>query len=149
MKFARARKPFRHFARYDSEALERRTLLAAPLVSLTPLAPAPPAVLWQPVQISGAAIANDPVLANMVSFDLIVTTTDDWLSAGLRVVLPGGSTFYNHPMGGQTAPNPALLAANPALAFDTFVNGPGGFASPPSIFGPFPEAPPPAVFSTT
>ncbi len=29
--------------------------------------------------------------------------------------------FYNHPFGGDTAPNPALVAAFPSLAYDSFV----------------------------
>ena len=33
----------------------------------------------------------------------------------------GGGTFYNHAFGGNTAPNAALIAAFPSLAFDTFV----------------------------
>ena len=33
----------------------------------------------------------------------------------------GGGTFYNHPFGGDSAPNPALIAAFPSLAFDSFV----------------------------
>ncbi len=33
----------------------------------------------------------------------------------------GGGTLYNHAFGGNTAPNAALIAAFPSLAFDTFV----------------------------
>jgi len=33
----------------------------------------------------------------------------------------GGGTFYNHNFGGNTAPNAALIAAFPSLAFDTFL----------------------------
>ncbi len=32
-----------------------------------------------------------------------------------------GGTFYNHPFGGDLAPNPLLVDAFPSLAFDTFV----------------------------
>ena len=32
-----------------------------------------------------------------------------------------GGTFYNHPFGSDNAPNPALIAAFPSLAFDSFV----------------------------
>ncbi len=32
-----------------------------------------------------------------------------------------GGTFFQHPLGGDTAPNAALVAAFPSLAFDTFV----------------------------
>ena len=120
-----------------------------PLVSFTPITLGFPLVKWQPVPISPAAIADDPQLADMVTFDLIVTTTADWNSAGLRVVMPAGAAFYNHPQGGQTAPNPTLLPLFPALGFDTYVNGPGGFSSPPVILGPFPEGPPPAIFGLT
>jgi len=33
----------------------------------------------------------------------------------------GGGTFYNHDFGSNAAPNAALIAAFPSLAFDTFV----------------------------
>jgi len=32
-----------------------------------------------------------------------------------------GGTFYNHPFGGDTAPQPVLIEAFPSLAYDTFV----------------------------
>ena len=39
----------------------------------------------------------------------------------LLIQIEGGGTFYNHSFGSNTAPNAALIAAFPQLAFDTFV----------------------------
>lgn len=126
---------------------------SAPRASFSPIQNIPLAVRWEPVQISAAALANDPSLADKRTFDLIVNTTTDWISAGVQVLLPGGSVFYNHPLGGNTAPATELVAGNPALAFDTYVNGPGGLNSPPLILGGYPTAPAasfgPTVFSVS
>ncbi len=42
-------------------------------------------------------------------------------NAPLLVQVLGGGTFYNHAFGGNTAPNAALIAVFPSLAFDSFV----------------------------
>ncbi len=101
-------------------------------------------VSWAPVTISAAAIAQDPALANMQTYDLVATTDGDWASAGLRATLPAGQNFYNHAFGGNTKPNPALVPAFAGLAFDTYVSGPGdtGAAGAPAILGGFPEGDP-------
>jgi hypothetical protein len=98
---------------------------------------------WVQNPISAAAVTNDPVLANMQSWSLRVTTDGNWASAGLEVQLPAGLTFYQNAFGGNTKPSPALVAAFPALAFDTYVTGPGdtGTGGAPAILGFFPEAP--------
>ena len=121
---------------------------AAPLVSFSPIATALAQVRWQPVAISAAAIASDPNLADKRSFDLIITTTSDWLSAGLQVTMPGGATFYNHPLGGNTAPTPGDIVSDPARAFDTYVSGPGGTANPPFVLGAYPNGATP-IFDPT
>lgn len=36
-------------------------------------------------------------------------------------ILIGGGSFYQHPLGGDTAPSAALIQSDPDLAFDTFV----------------------------
>jgi hypothetical protein len=99
------------------------------------------------VTITPEAIANDPALANMQSWDLLSTTTGNWQTAGLKAALPAGSFFYRHPLGGFKKPSPKAIAGNPALAFTPYVNTPnddglnnantlilGGFEEPlPSI----------------
>ena len=104
------------------------------------------AISWYftPVPISAAAIAQDPALAGMESYDIGVLTDGDWASAGMRMVMHAGQNFYNHAFGGNTKPSPALVAAFAGLAFDTYVSGPGdtGAAGAPAILGGFPEGNP-------
>ena len=42
-------------------------------------------------------------------------------NAPLLIQVEGGGTFYNHLFGNDNAPSPALVAAFPSLAFDSFV----------------------------
>lgn len=100
---------------------------------------------WVPVSISAAAIAEVPELANMQCWDLYVSYSDgDWASAGMRLELPAGATFWHHPLGSNTRPSPAIVAAFPALAHDTYVTAPPdtGSSGSPSILGGFPEGSP-------
>src|SRR5687767_14394072 len=92
---------------------------------------------WHPVTISAAAIADDPVLANMQSWDLRVTCDGNWASAGVRATVPTGRTFYKHALGSNTKPNPAFLAFAPALEYTTYVTAPAdtGAAGAPSVLG--------------
>lgn len=114
---------------------------------------------WQQVTITPQAIGNDPALASMQCWDLMTTTSGDWSAAGMRAVLPTGSFFYKHPMGGVRPPSPAAIAAGPALAFTTHVNTPknnglnngnthllGGFENEPMSIGDV-TADQPGVFS--
>jgi hypothetical protein len=98
---------------------------------------------WVRNTITPAAITNDPLLANMQSWSLNVTTDGNWASAGLEAILPAGSTFYNPALGGNTRPNPAIVAAFPSIEFDTYVSAPAdtGSGGAPAILGFFPEAP--------
>jgi hypothetical protein len=98
---------------------------------------------WQPNTISPAAIADNPALASMQSWSLMVTHGDgDWGSAGVELTLPAGNAFFQHSFGGNTRPNPALTTVFPSLAYDTYVSSPGdtGSAGAPFILGPFPPA---------
>ena len=101
-------------------------------------------VYWQPVAISPAAVADDPLLSSMQCLDLRVTTTGDWVNAGLRALLPPGLTYYKNALGGNTRPDPALVGAHPALEFTTYVTAPGdtGAAGAPLIIGGWPDNPP-------
>jgi hypothetical protein len=84
----------------------------------------PITAFWQRATITPEAIADDPQLANMQSWDLMTTTTGDWVFAGLRAQLPPGSYFYRHLSGSFKSPSPAAVAIAPALAFTTHVNTP-------------------------
>src|SRR5688500_9826183 len=109
--------------------MKRGTACTAIITVVVALCAAPAAAqltaLWQPVPISPKAVDDDPQLAQMQSWDLMVTTTGDWASAGLRAVLPPGNAFYNHRFGSNSEPNPALIAAFPGLGFDTYTTQPG------------------------
>ncbi len=96
------------------------------------------------VPYPAAAIQDSPALANMETWDLRVTTDGDWASAGMRATLPAGATYFHHPFGGNTVSNPAIPAAFPGAAFDTYVTGPGdtGVGGAPAILGGFPEGQP-------
>ena len=91
------------------------------------------------------ALANDPALHSMWTVDLLVHyDTSDWALAGLRATLPSGSSFYKHPLGGNTRPPDPLITANPALAFTTYVTSPAstGTSDPTNVLGGFPEGDP-------
>ncbi len=79
---------------------------------------------WTRNTITPSAILNDPLLANMQSWSLRVSYTNgDWAFAGLRATLPGapGVTYYKHPQGGFTKPNPANFINFPALEFTSYI----------------------------
>src|SRR5688572_20822483 len=60
-----------------------------------------------------AALAADPALATMQTWDLMVTyDAGDWGSAGLRAQLPAGNTFYRSTNAGITEPE--VVTANRA-----------------------------------
>lgn len=92
---------------------------------------------WEQVPITPAAVASDPALSGMQTWDLIVTTTGNWASAGIVAFLPESSAFYNPSQGGWTRPSPATVEAFPHVAFDTYVSSPAdtGTAGAPSLLG--------------
>jgi hypothetical protein len=102
--------------------------------------------------ITAVAIAADPVLANMQSWSILVTNTDGhWASAGLRMTLPPGHSFYQTPAargGGDTHPNVAFDPHFPDLEFDTYVSSARNQTgqNAPAILGPYPETQPPQSF---
>ena len=102
---------------------------AALVGAVTSAAPAAITAFWQQNPITPAAIAASPILGSSQSWSLHVTTDGDWASAGMRAVLPSG-TFFNHGFGGNTRPNPNLVAAAAGLAYDTYVTGPGDSGDP-------------------
>jgi hypothetical protein len=96
---------------------------------------------WQPVPITPQAIADDPQLATMQTWDLMVTTSGNWASAGLRGYFEPitSAHWYHHALAGHTRPAPALVAQHPAAAFDTYVTAPAdnGVTGAPAILGDY------------
>lgn len=92
-----------------------------------------------------AALANDPQLQTMQTWDIIVTTDGNWASAGFQAILPTGQFFYKHALGGSTKPNSLFFSIAPALEFTSYVTSPGdtGASGAPSILGYYPEEPGP------
>ena len=80
-----------------------------------------------PLAITSPAPFGDPVLGTSACWDLQVTTTGDLL--GMQILSVSG-TLYNHVVNDPPAansdlpPNPFLLPAYPALAYDSYVNLP-------------------------
>jgi hypothetical protein len=97
---------------------------------------------WQPVTITPAAISNDPALANMQCWDLMVTASGDWNAAALAAALPDGFVFYKHPTGGFIHPDPRLFGSQPALEFTTYVSSPteDGTNHVTIVIGGFPQS---------
>ena len=79
---------------------------------------------FQPVGNSAGGAA----LSSFVTTDLMLTTQGDWLGSNLLIQLTSGS-IYQDQYGSNTPPNSGLVAAFPSLAFDTYVEGPGGAAA--------------------
>lgn len=100
---------------------------------------------WQNNPITPQAVSNDPTLANMQSWSVMITNTDGlWSSAGLRAVLPPGNSFYRNLNGGLFRPSVAQQSANPALTFHTYITDPtqspnSPTAGAPAILGGFPD----------
>lgn len=71
-------------------------------------------------------------------------TEGDFVSAGMRLFLPEGATFYRHPLGDGTRPSPAFFPVAPALEFSTYVSAPAdtGSNNATMILGGYPEGQP-------
>lgn len=97
---------------------------------------------WQHNPITPQAISNDPSLANMQSWSVMITHTNGyWTSAGARLTLPAGFNFYRNPFGGSTRPSLAAINANPALEFHTYITSPHQIFGnhSPSVINGFPD----------
>jgi hypothetical protein len=87
-------------------------------------------VSLQPVTLPGTVVDTQAPgfgASTHRTYDLVVTVSpgSDWASAELRGTLSSGS-FFNHSLGGNTAPNGAFVALFPALAYDTYITAPNG-----------------------
>jgi hypothetical protein len=123
--------------------LNRLCLLIVLTIVPATVARAEITAFWQRATIPPAALAEQPALADMQTWDLVVTTDGNWASAGLRATMPVGQFFWQHPLGGLTGPRPDLLPIFPALEFDTFAADPAWYAGSPIVLGGFPENQPP------
>jgi|SRR5688572_25929859 len=105
---------------------------------------------WRNNPITPAAIADDPTLAAMQSWSVMVANTEGmWGATGLRAMLPTTEVFYRNTSGNNTRPSAAQIAGHPALAFHTYITSVhdlGGGLNSPTILGPFPENQPPVSF---
>jgi hypothetical protein len=106
---------------------------------------------WQQVTITPVAITSDPTLASMQCWDLMVTTSGNWAAAAMGATLPASLTFYKHPLGGLTRPDPGLFGASPALEFTTYVSSPSdnGTNHTTTVFGGHPQSFPPSLGDAT
>jgi hypothetical protein len=103
---------------------------------------------WRHNPITPEAVADDPALAGMQSWSVMITHDNGyWVSAGARLTLPSGSVYYRSALGGDVRPRSVDIATHPALAFHTYITSPhhtiAGSRSP-SVLGSFPENEPPA-----
>jgi hypothetical protein len=64
-----------------------------------------------------------------------LTGTSLFNVANLLARLPAGSTYYNNAFNGDSTPNPAIVAAFPEAAYDTYVGTTLGFAQAPAVPG--------------
>ena len=67
-------------------------------------------------------------------YEMVVTTDSDWTNERLDLSLTSG-TLYQDPLGGYTAPNPALFEYAPSLEWDTFASAPGNPSRLASLVG--------------
>jgi hypothetical protein len=124
-------------------SIEVLLLVSVCALTSTPSASAAISAFWQRNTITPQAITNDPTLANMQSWSLITSyDIGNWASAVMRATLPAGSFFYQHPLGSNNAPLPALIALFPGLEFDTYVADPTREAT--IVLGGHPASPTPS-----
>jgi hypothetical protein len=89
----------------------------------------------QPVGVRVESFLPDPtVLQGNVVNDIHLGFRGQLSGSKLTLVLTEGS-IYNHPLGGNQAPDARVVAHAPALAFDTFVT-----LGSPTLGGPFGNA---------
>ena len=94
---------------------------------------------------AGAAITTNLTIGDVVETDgtpyavceMVVTSTSDWTNSVLGFELTAGS-FYNHPAGGHTEPNPSFFEFFPDLQWDTYATTPAGYPRLAS-FAPAPQ----------
>ncbi len=108
----------------------------------------------KPVPISAAAVAAEPALAEMQTWDLTVRVPqgENWGHTGFLAQLTQGS-FYNSPFGAYW-PLPQVWGVLPQLRYDTFVtqaadpNDDATFRAPAWNSG-YPDVPAPVEFTDT
>ncbi len=112
--------------------IDWNTFTSGDLVNLTPAPPRPTSPPRTPPPPNGALDAsvnfvevdNTAALTGFRTFDLQVTTNDDWTATAFLLELSRGS-IYQDPRGTNLAPPPGAFGAFPALEFDTYVTANG------------------------
>ncbi len=102
-------------------------LAAAPagaglMLSFKPV-PIPDGILLDPDGDAGPEPALDNTHWNCYDIQVEQSDGDDWTNAAMQIELLAGQ-FFQHELGGNVTPNPALFGLAPELAFDTFVSRP-------------------------
>jgi len=117
--------------------VKRLSVAALGLAALSSAANAAISAQWVRVTPSSyPADATNPIPANAETWDLQVNipdTGDKWTVAGVHILPSSLVSIYNHGFGSNTRPNSALIAAFPALAFDSYVDS---FSGGVNVAGP-------------
>ncbi|HVT82888.1 MAG TPA: PEP-CTERM sorting domain-containing protein [Phycisphaerae bacterium] len=103
--------------------MKSRVLLTALLAIAALPALARASITTSLVQIPN--IAGEP--ATLKTYDVRITTDQDWTNQKLTLNLTQGTLFQETPFGADSQPNPALFAAFPDVQWDTFFTTPGGY----------------------
>ncbi len=111
------------------------TFSSGDLINLTPAAPRPETPITPPPPTGPldhtarfVEVDNSSALNGYRTFDLEITTGNDWTSTALLIELTGGS-FYQDPYGSDLEPPSGLFGTYPKLEFDTYVTTYGNSAS--------------------
>jgi hypothetical protein len=129
--------------------------LAAAAVGLTAnTASAAITAFWQPVPITATTDAQTPApgLADFQSFDLMITLSalDDFTS--FRLLFDPAGPIFQHANGeggpNFGPPNSALVPFFPALAFDSYMRGPGNSVTVVGSTDGTNDLPPPGIFDS-
>ena len=76
--------------------------------------------------------SSSPALSGFITQDVAIDFGGQWTGSQLLIQLTQGN-IYQDAFGGATEPNPALVAAFPSLAFDTFLGAGDRTATPSAI----------------
>ena len=72
------------------------------------------------------SVAGEP--ANLKTYDLQITSDQDWTNERLDLTLTQGTIFQSGaPFGADTQPNPGFFGFDASLPYDTFFTTPGGW----------------------
>ncbi len=129
-----------------SHELAVTTLLAIIIVAIGGTRAAADVNHWYAIYECPVAPGSDPQHPDVNDgtywvVDLMVDISggDDWTATQAEIVLgtcPDDGTFFEHALGDDGPPNPALFGYLPALEYDSFYTTPDSFPNPGSGHGP-------------